>query len=184
MVPNAEVAEAENTTPPPRLEEAATSAKCVATAAAAAAVVTTGGEERGMRAELLFLQEAHRQLGSLGWCVLDDGCLLKDMVDALRKELRILTAHTQKTREVSGRDEKPREVSGAREQCYVGYLVMIDDCTDFGCVSSTHLLSNFHVPLSICYQMSFFVCVCLLPDAATGPGTVLLLSLWPPPQEG
>ena len=62
--------------------------------------MATGHEDTGMRAELLFLQEAHRHLGSLGWCVLDNGCLLKVMVDTLRKELRILTAHTQKTREV------------------------------------------------------------------------------------
>lgn len=51
---------------------------------------------------LRFLCAAHDYLGSvgLGWCVRDDGCLLKTLVTQLREELRQLTAHTHKTREV------------------------------------------------------------------------------------
>lgn len=51
---------------------------------------------------LRFLCAAHDYLGSVGqgWCVRDDGCLLKTLVTLLREELRQLTAHTHKTREV------------------------------------------------------------------------------------
>lgn len=62
--------------------------------------VTMATKEMGV--ELRFLCAAHDYLGSVGqgWCVRDGGCFLKTMVARLREELRQLTAHTHKTREV------------------------------------------------------------------------------------
>lgn len=57
-------------------------------------------EDSGLSPVLQYLQEAHLFLGSMGWCCRDDGCLLKVMVEALRRELRVLTALPHKTREV------------------------------------------------------------------------------------
>lgn len=74
--------------------------------------VANGDQTRGMEVGLQFLREAHEYLGSvgLGWCVHDGGCLLKTMVTRLRKELRVITAHPQKTREV-GSSSLPLPVS-------------------------------------------------------------------------
>ena len=57
-------------------------------------------EDSGLSPVLQYLREAHTYLGSVGWCCRDDGCLLKVMVEALRTELRVLTALPPKTREV------------------------------------------------------------------------------------
>ena len=57
-------------------------------------------EKGGVSPELRYLQEAHGHLGSMGWCCHDNGCFLKAMVCSLRRELRVLTAHPARVREV------------------------------------------------------------------------------------
>ena len=46
---------------------------------------------------MILLPHVH----SLNWCCKDDGCFLLTSVDVLREELRMLTKHPQKQREVS-----------------------------------------------------------------------------------
>ena len=55
-----------------------------------------------LEVSLRFLCAAHEYLGSSGqgWCVQDGGCLLTTVVVRLREELRVLSAHPHKTREV------------------------------------------------------------------------------------
>ena len=104
---------------------------------------------------LRFLCAAHEYLGSSGqgWCVRDGGCLLKTMVARLREELRVLSAHPPKTREVQM------------------YLL-------------THSLTP-SPPHSLTPSPPHSLTPSLPPaDSAEGTGAVLLLSLWPPSQEG
>lgn len=91
----------------------------------------------GTRWGLQFLCEVHDHLGGggQGWCVGDRGQLLKLLVSRLREELRLLTAHPPKTREV-------------------------------GAVFAS---SQF---------------TCCVSDSVARAGAVLLLSVWPSPQEG
>ena len=65
--------------------------------------VTTMATSDQLEVCLRFLCAAHEYLGSsgLGWCVHDGGHLLKTMVARLREELRVLSAHPPKTREVA-----------------------------------------------------------------------------------
>ena len=68
--------------------------------------MTTTSRLLGAGVGLEFLREVHGYLGGAGqgWCVQDEGCLLKTMVGELRRELQILTAHSHKTREVRSPD--------------------------------------------------------------------------------
>ena len=68
--------------------------------------MTTTSRLQGAGVGLEFLREVHGYLGGAGqgWCVQDEGCLLKTMVGELRRELQTLTAHSHKTREVRSPD--------------------------------------------------------------------------------
>ena len=57
-----------------------------------------GSEE--LSVPLQFLREAHVHLGKMGWCCRDSGAFLLESIQALRKELRVLTAWPAKQREV------------------------------------------------------------------------------------
>lgn len=58
----------------------------------------TTGEK--LSSPLDFLLEAHRHLGQMGWCCKQGGVFLTHSVQALRKELAILTKLPAKQREV------------------------------------------------------------------------------------
>ena len=85
-----------------------------------------GGEVVGARWGLQFLSEVHQHLaaGGQGWCVGDKGRLLKIFVSRLREELRLLTAHPPKTREVGHFSLPVSPLSASQallrelEQCY------------------------------------------------------------------
>ena len=64
------------------------------------------GLDEKLTPPLDFLLEAHRHLGRMGWCCKQSGTFLKHSVQALRKELAVLTKLPVKQREVC---EKERE---------------------------------------------------------------------------
>ena len=92
------------TPPDPNIEDTTTTVPMETDNEGAPGVTTNqeGGVSGGSLG-LQFLCEAHDQLGMVGqgWCVGEDGRLLKILVRRLREELHLLTTHPPRTREVS-----------------------------------------------------------------------------------
>ena len=88
----------------------------------ASPAVTTNQERcrvSGSHWGLQFLWEVHDYLGGggQGWCVGDKGRILHILVGRLREELRQLTAHPPKTREVCALIFSPYLVHNLYKQC-------------------------------------------------------------------